>query len=580
MPPPNTSKHQELIPKIPWLVYFGVVLVFCPAVVYFYSIYIYGTNIPFSEDYPRLLNETISIIQSNSLQEKLALIFLSHNLETLILFQRVIILLIYSTWGEIDLKAALFIGNGTLLGLLFFVYKTLPEKREKIFLVLPAALILFQLKPNWIYLIWSTNVARLHALFLAGLVFYFLAKGSTKYFFGASFLSICATLAHNTGVVVIPTAWMMLIIQKRFKLAWVWLVGNTIFLGFYSYFGFFTSPATTSLFSFSSLNDLARAGLFFTSFLGSVFSFENQTVIFTSGILIICYFIFLLYRKYYAMNLPVFGYMIYTIQLAAIAAIFRSGLGESAIFADRYKIHSLLMILMIYISLVDLFYSRINKKWIFMAGMIMITGSMYLVSYVEGKQKLEFSKYMLVWRMNQWLDQNYNLMADPFQNQANSIMTRALTSGFYNLPYQLINIPEKKYSPYIVSADLCNRESKKPFQSEFNIIAVGPELSPFLVRVEGMIYDQKSILAAKPDPLHVILTSREGRYIFTAHSQEHLEKSIHYRQGTTNKGLLALIPFNKLRDNIYRLGLCYREEVVFSNHLIIKQNHQFKHVVK
>ena len=104
------------------------------------------------------------------------------------------------------------------------------------------------------------------------------------------------------------------------------------------------------------------------------------------------------------------------------------------------------MVLLIYISLVDLFYSRINKKWVFMAGMITITGSMYLVSYVEGKQKLGFSKYMLVWRMNQWLDQNYNLMADPFQNQANSIMTRALTSGFYNLPYQLINIPYKKYS--------------------------------------------------------------------------------------------------------------------------------------
>ncbi len=182
--------------------------------------------------------------------------------------------------------------------------------------------------------------------------------------------------------------------------------------------------------------------------------------------------------------------------------------------------------------------------------------------------------------MNQWLDQNYNLMADPFQNQANSIMTRALTSGFYNLPYQLINIPDKKYSPSIVPPDLCNRESKKPFESEFNIIAIGPKLSPFLVRIEGMIYGQESELSGKSEPIHVILSSNKGMYIFTAHSQEHVKKSIHYRQATTNKGLLALIPFNELKDNIYRLGICYKERAVFTNHLIIKQNHQFKHAVK
>ena len=89
----------------------------------------------------------------------------------------------------------------------------------------------------------------------------------------------------------------MLIIQKRFKLAWVWLVGNLILLGFYSYWGGFTSSFTYSLFSISSLNDLARIGLFFISFLGSMFSFENQTVIFTFGIIMVCHFIFLIYKR-------------------------------------------------------------------------------------------------------------------------------------------------------------------------------------------------------------------------------------------------------------------------------------------
>ena len=572
---PSSSNHPQLVPKTPWFVYFGAVLVFCPAFVYFYSIYIYATNIPFSDDFPRGLNDIISIIQSASLQKKLALIF-SHNLETLLLFQKVIILLIYSIWGEIDLKTPLFIGNSTLLGLLFFAYKMMPEKRERVFLVLPAALILFQLKPNWVYMIWSVNVGRLYAFFFAGLVFYFLDKGSTKYFLGASFFAICAALTDSGGVAVIPTGWIMLIIQKRFKLAWVWLVGNLILLGFYSYWGGFTSSFTSSLFSISSLNDLARIGLFFISFLGSMFSFENQTVIFTFGIIMVCHFIFLIYKKYYVMNLAVFGFMIYIIHLAAIAAIYRSGLGENAVFADRYKIHSLIMILMIYISLVDLFYSRVNRKWVFVISMVVITGSMYFISYVEGKQKLAFSKFLLVWRTNQWLDKNYNLLAHPYQDQANAIMTRALTSGYYKLPHQLIKIPDEKYSPLVNSMGLCSKENQTPLNADFNVIAVGPKISPFLVRIEGIIYGQEPLHSGEAEPVRVLLISSEGSYIFTAHSQEHVKKSIHYRQGTTNKGLLALIPFKKLKPNIYRLGLCYREGVVFSNQLIVKQNHQFK----
>ena len=95
-----------------------------------------------------------------------------------------------------------------------------------------------------------------------------------------------------------------------------------------------------------------------------------------------------------------------------------------------------------------------------------------------------------------------------------------------------------------------------------------------------MIYGQRSALAAKPEPVHIILSSHKQKYMFTAHSQEHVEKSIHFRHGESNKGMLALIPFRKLKDNIYRLGLCYRRKVVFNNHFIIKQDHQFKHVIK
>ena len=159
---------KEPFSKAPWLVCLGTVLAFCPVIVYFYSIHIYATNIPFFDDFFRL-NEITQIIQSDTQQNKITLLF-SKNLENFLLFYKITVLLIYSVLGEIDFKILILIGNSALLGLLFFTYKTLPKKRERIFLLLPAALLLFQLKPNWIYIMWGTNISYLYALCFSGLV--------------------------------------------------------------------------------------------------------------------------------------------------------------------------------------------------------------------------------------------------------------------------------------------------------------------------------------------------------------------------------------------------------------------------
>ena len=566
--PLNKTRFQEPFLKISWLMCLGIVLVLCPVLIYFYSIHLYATNIPLFDDFASL-NRIIQIIQSDTQQNKITLLF-SKNLENLVLFYEITVLLIYSVLGEIDFKILILIGNSALLGLLFFTYKTLPKKRERIFLLLPAALLLFQLKPNWIYIMWGTNISYLYVVCFSGLVFYFLCKNSIKFFCAAIFLAICSLLSLGSGVATLAVGWIVLIIQKRFKLAWVWLALSLVMLGFFAYPLNFTS----SSFTISSINDLVRIGNFFISFLGVVSSFENRTLVFALGILVICYFIFLLHRKYYAINPAVFGFIVFVFFVAAITALYRSRYGISSVFADRYKIHSLVMLLLIYISIVDLFYSKLKRKWVFVVSMIMITSTMYFLSYNEGKQKLEFSKYLLTWRMNQWVDKNFNLM-NYSEKEANVAMTKALVGGFYKLPYQFINIPDKKYSPSVTTVDLCNRESEKPFESEFNIIAVGPELSPFLVRVEGVIYDNDA-LTTKSEPVHVVLRSREGRYMFTTHSQEHANTSIHFRQGKSNKGLLALIPINKLNNNTYQLGLCNKGGVVYSNKLIIKEDHQFK----
>jgi len=127
--PFNIGSHRPT-PKMPWLINFIKFLVFLPVLIYFYSIHVYATNIPFSDDYVIHLDQIISIIQAQTISGKLELLFLS-SLEQLHLFNKITILLIYSFLGEINLKIFIFIGNSALLGLLFFSTKRYPKTERK-----------------------------------------------------------------------------------------------------------------------------------------------------------------------------------------------------------------------------------------------------------------------------------------------------------------------------------------------------------------------------------------------------------------------------------------------------------------
>jgi hypothetical protein len=448
----------------------------------------------------------MQILQAESLVGKLSLLF-THLNEHLFVLSRSIFILVYFVFGAIDFKILVLIGNLALLGLLFFAYKTLPEKQEKIFLLIPVALLLFQLKQNWVFLIWAMEaLAALYALCFAGLSFYFLGKKSTKYFWWALFFALISLLTHGSGVAILLVGGALLLIQKRFSMASIWIFGALpVLVIYFNKLHFISDSPMTVL----SLNDLARIGRFFISFIGAMASYDNQTSLFTLGAFIICYFIFLVFKKYYKTNIAVFGFMVYLIFMAAMVALSRSGVEENLVFSNRYKIFSLTMVMLVYISAVDLFYPSTSRRWVFLAGMILVMGFMFLVSYGGGREKLEFARHSQLYRINQWLDKNYSLY-DKGESRTNMVMTKALIGGFYKVPDRFTRIPDEKYSTSINYSVSCNKESQKPLENTFNVIVVGPDISPIAVRVEGMIYGSKTEASVEPEPVYVVLRSRAG----------------------------------------------------------------------
>ena len=59
------------------------------------------------------------------------------------------------------------------------------------------------------------------------------------------------------------------------------------------------------------------------------------------------------------------------------------------------------MVMLVYISAVDLFYPSTSRRWFFLSGMILAMSYMFLVSYEGGREKLEFARYSQLYRINQ-----------------------------------------------------------------------------------------------------------------------------------------------------------------------------------
>jgi hypothetical protein len=208
-------------------------------------------------------------------------------------------------------------------------------------------------------------------------------------------------LTHGSGVAILVVGGSLLLIQKRFSMASIWIVGVLpVLVIYFSKLHFVANSPMTVL----SLNDLARIGRFFISFIGAMASYDNQTSLFTLGAFIVSYFIFLVLKKYYKTNIAVFGFMVYLIFVAAMVSLSRSGVEGNVVFSNRYKVFSLTMVMLVYISAVDLFYPSASRRWFFLVGIILVMGFMFLVSYGGGREKLKFTRYSQLYRINQWLD--------------------------------------------------------------------------------------------------------------------------------------------------------------------------------
>ena len=522
------------------------------------------------------MSQAISIIQAESLSDKLYTLF-SQDGEHRVVFNRLAFTLSYFLFGEIDFKLLIFFGNISLLALLFLFFKILKVRQHNLLYLIPISILLFQLQ-FWKNMTWSIPaIQHQYILIFTGLTFYFLSKNSKPSFCIGFFFAIISVFTNGSGIATIFLGWIILLIRKRYLHSGIWCIG-TLLLGFFYFKNFYT---ISNIFSGTqSLTGLNKLIIYFFSFLGSALSLNNIFVATGFGVILSLYFCYLTLDKYFEKNLTVFIFIAYIFLCAVMVAVARSDLGVANVFAPRYKISSIILIILVYISLAERFSPFAIKFRNFVLFGILFAGTSYFLTFNSGKANLETRNKSLLWMANQWVNTNHGFFfrsgpAGSEDSIPNSILLKALRHGLYKLPYEILYIPDQGYSSSVALPKTCGIGNRANFTTKFNVIPIGPEPAPYLIRLEGMIHSSSSDRTNDESAVHLILKSSRGNYIFETHPQHFLAGSVFFEKKSFNAGFIALLPLKKIESGLYQIGFCYGGIIRFEDNFISKNGNRF-----
>ena len=182
---------------------------------YFYFLSEYAINIPKWDDHA-LKAFIVDFQNANGYIPKIETFFKQHN-EHRIAFDRFFTLIVFWIHGSIDYRWLMWIGNFTLLGVLFIFFKIFQKHKISIAYFAPIPFILFQLQ------LWENTFWGMAAMQNFGVVFfiltliYLISSEKRIHFYIAIFVAFLATYTSGNGITVFPVCIVLLILQKRFK---------------------------------------------------------------------------------------------------------------------------------------------------------------------------------------------------------------------------------------------------------------------------------------------------------------------------------------------------------------------------
>lgn len=382
-----------------------VFLIFFPVIVFYLVFQKNAVNIPHWDDFA-IRNTLAKILETNSIYEKIKLLFSQHN-EHRILLTRLSAWFVFLLQGTLNLKGLMLIGFFALFGILIILFQISKKYNSPLFAFVPISFILFNvgLFENTFW--GMASVQNFGVIFFAFLTFYWLVfsiENQNKYYFYLSlFACFIGVFTSSNGIIIPLIGCLVLLVQQQKKKLFVWLGSSITFIVSF-FFNFQKNPDNVVKTNFSDFKSIIK-GLFAS--LGSVL--DSSTVAPTKHmdlamalglflLIFMCMFAYqVIFKKH---NREAFSLSQRTNDLFLLACLAFIGItsvgivvarisyGIEILLTSKYKIYSVLSLIIFYIVALNSLAERFKNNFIKLAIIVSIFFNFY--TYITEYQNIKY----------------------------------------------------------------------------------------------------------------------------------------------------------------------------------------------
>ena len=528
---------------------------------YFYFLSEYAINIPKWDDHA--LKAFIDEFENaNGLIPKLQTFFKQHN-EHRIAFDRLFTLIVFWIHESIEYRWLMWIGNFTLLGILYIFFKIFQKQKISIAYFIPIPFLLFQLQ-LWENTFWGmAAMQNFGVVFFIFMLIYLISSEKKSHFYLALFVAFLATYTSGNGITIFPVCIVLLVFQRRFKGVFIFSSISTIlvFLYFYQYKFPENNPSMDGI-------GIKKIALGFFMFIGSVFDFIPNAslshkitiglgfILFITGSIIAIYLIFnsKLLKKQRNLNhteLFILGTIMFLIGTGIVVTFTRISYGEASLLTSRYKIYSILLLITIYIAIISKL-NLVDDKWIAFVVIFMAICFNLIANFTHFRDVVNFRNQLISFGINWKLDEQYS-------NSKSAIK-------LYELP----------------KLDLTDNltEIKKPIK----IAQTFKRPHAHVINSDGIMVENNTlpIPTLKNDNLSLIVQSNKRTYLMPTQLINYPLKAFVRTGKYWQDGFVGILNNNEFENGTYHLGILVKDKDVvvtyYLNDSIIVSNTKPKSV--
>ena len=336
-------------------------IILVPVILYFMAWDYYAINIPKWDDHA-FKAFIVEYAHASTWKEKILALFKQHN-EHRVVLTRIIVWLDYSIFGTLNYRHLMLAGNLLLVGVIPLWYVILKKNKKPLSTLLPVPFIWLTLA-FYENMYWGMSAVQNFGVVTLVLWTLYLCLNANALVFTLSLVLAWLTiLTSGNGILVVPIGAVLLFLAQNRKRFALWLINGAIAI--FCYFYWYVKPENNPA-SKASILQLGKGYMaFLGSFAESIPVMDHFRVCILMGIVLFLVAVSIAFttlfriirNKYSAKferitDLFCLGAIMFILGTALIVVYSRAGFGLELLITSRYKIYSVLLLIVAYLYVV------------------------------------------------------------------------------------------------------------------------------------------------------------------------------------------------------------------------------------